>query len=100
MHTYQAHLASKGVASVPLNQIDFALRFFYGYGVTLGELTISEGIAYAREPSMVFVADETMRFLEAVSSLKFTPHPRAALAPNATQERTGCKRADPPRETA
>ena len=48
-----------------------ALRFFYG--VTLGQDTIPERIPYAREPRtlpVVLSADEVVRFLEAVSSLK------------------------------
>ena len=71
VRTYQVHLASKGVAWGSLNQVVCALRFFYG--VTLGELTIPERIAYAREPRklpVVLSADEVVRFLEAVSSLK------------------------------
>ena len=53
-----------------------ALRFFYG--VTLGMAEIPERIAYAREPRrlpVVLSADEVVRFLEAVPSLKA----RAAL---------------------
>src|SRR6516162_4916556 len=38
VRAYQAHLASKGVAWGPLNQVVCALRFFYG--VTLGQATI------------------------------------------------------------
>jgi len=71
VRAYQVHLASKGVAWASLNQVVCALRFFYG--VTLGELTIPERIAYAREPGklpVVLSADEVVRFLEAVSSLK------------------------------
>jgi len=71
VRAYQVHLASKGVAWASLNQVVCALRFFYG--VTLGELTIPERIAYAREPRklpVVLSADEVVRFLEAVSSLK------------------------------
>ena len=48
-----------------------ALRFFYG--VTLGQDTVPERIAYAREPSklpVVLSADEVVRFLEAIPSLK------------------------------
>ena len=48
-----------------------ALRFFYG--VTLGQATVPERIAYAREPSklpVVLSADEVVRFLEAIPSLK------------------------------
>ena len=65
------HLASKGVAWASVNQAVCALRFFYG--VTLGEQTIPERIAYAREPRklpVVLSADEVVRFLELVSSLK------------------------------
>ena len=71
MRAYQVHLASKGVAWGSLNQVVCALRFFYG--VTLGEATIPERIAYAREPRKlptVLSADEVVRFLESVSSLK------------------------------
>jgi integrase/recombinase XerD len=71
VRAYQVHLASKGVAWGSLNQVVCALRFFYG--VTLGQATIPERIAYAREPRKlptVLSADEVVRFLEAVSSLK------------------------------
>jgi integrase/recombinase XerD len=71
VRAYQAHLASKGVAWGSLNQVVCALRFFYG--VTLGQGTIPERIAYAREPRKlptVLSADEVVRFLESVSSLK------------------------------
>ena len=59
-----------------LNQTLCALRFFYG--VTLGHGEIPERIPYAREPRklpVVLNADEVVRFLEAVPSLKT----RAAL---------------------
>ena len=65
-----------GISWPSLNQIVCALRFFYG--VTLGQATIPERIAYAREPQklpVVLSADEVVRFLEAVPSLKT----RAAL---------------------
>ena len=71
VRAYQVHLASKGVAWGSLNLVVCALRFFYG--VTLGEATIPERIAYAREPRKlptVLSADEVVRFLESVSSLK------------------------------
>jgi len=71
VRAYQVHLASKGVAWASLNQVVCALRFFYG--VTLGQDAIPERIAYAREPrklAVVLSADEVVRFLEAVSSLK------------------------------
>ena len=48
-----------------------ALRFFYG--VTLRQPTVPERIAYAREPNklpVVLSADEVVRFLEAIPSLK------------------------------
>ena len=71
VRAYQVHLASKGVAWGSLNQVVCALRFLYG--VTLGQGTIPERIAYAREPRKlptVLSADEVVRFLELVSSLK------------------------------
>ena len=69
--TYQVHLASQGIAWATLNQTVAALRFFYG--VTLDRPEIPERIAYAREPRrlpVVLSADEVVRFLEAVPSLK------------------------------
>jgi integrase/recombinase XerD len=71
VRAYQVHLISKGVSWASLNQVVCALRFFYG--VTLGCDSIPERIAYAREPRKlpaVLSADEVVRFLEAVSSLK------------------------------
>jgi integrase/recombinase XerD len=71
VRTYQVHLASQGIAWATLNQTVAALRFFYG--VTLGRPEIPERIAYAREPRrlpVVLSADELVRFLEAVPSLK------------------------------
>ncbi|MGE5269984.1 MAG: tyrosine-type recombinase/integrase [Thiohalocapsa sp.] len=71
VRTYQVHLASTGVAWGSLNQVVCALRFFYG--VTLDQATIPERIPYAREPRKlptVLSAEEVVRFLEAVSSLK------------------------------
>ena len=76
VRTFQVHLASQGVAWASLNQTVAALRFFYG--VTLGLAEVPERIAYAREPRrlpVVLGADEVVRFLEAVPSLKA----RAAL---------------------
>src|SRR6202795_5169072 len=73
---FQVHLVSTGISWPALNQIVCALRFFYG--VTLGEALIPERIPYAREPRklpVVLSADEVVRFLEAVPSLKS----RAAL---------------------
>ena len=71
VRAYQAHLISKGISWASLNQVVCALRFFYG--VTLGCDSIPERIAYARQPRKlpaVLSADEVVRFLEAVSSLK------------------------------
>jgi integrase/recombinase XerD len=65
------HLTSKGFAWSSLNQTVCALRFFYG--VTQGQSTIVDRIPFAREPRKlptVLSADEVVRFLEAVSSLK------------------------------
>lgn len=73
---FQVHLVAKGVSWGALNQTVCALRFFYG--VTLGEATIPERIPYARTPRklpVILSADEVVRFLEAVASLKS----RAAL---------------------
>jgi len=71
IHAFQVHLVSTGISWPSLNQIVCALRFFYG--VTLRQDTIPERIPYAREPRklpLVLGADEVVRFLEAVSSLK------------------------------
>ena len=65
------HLVAKGISWSALNQTVCALRFFYG--VTLGHAEIPERIAYARLPRklpVVLSADEVVRFLEAVPSLK------------------------------
>ena len=71
VHAFQVHLISTGISWASLNQIVCALRFFYG--VTLRQDTIPERIPYARQPRklpVVLSADEVVRFLEAVSSLK------------------------------
>ena len=68
---YLVHLTSKGFAWSSLNQTVCALRFLYG--VTLAQTTIVDRISFAREPRKlptVLSADEVVRFLEAVSSLK------------------------------
>jgi hypothetical protein len=49
VHAFQVHLVATGISWPALNQIVCALRFFYG--VTLGQATVPERIAYAREPS-------------------------------------------------
>lgn len=71
VHAFQVHLVANGISWPALNQIVCALRFFYG--VTLGQPTVPERIAYAREPQklpVVLSADEVVRLLEAVPSLK------------------------------
>jgi site-specific recombinase XerD len=76
VRAFQVHLVSTGISWPALNQTVCALRFFYG--VTLGHDEIPERIPYAREPRklpVVLSADEVVRFLEAVPSLKT----RAAL---------------------
>jgi integrase/recombinase XerD len=76
VRAFQVHLISTGISWAALNQTVCALRFFYG--VTLGQAETPERIAYARRPRtlpVVLSADEVVRFLEAVPSLKT----RAAL---------------------
>jgi integrase/recombinase XerD len=76
VRAFQVHLVSAGISWPALNQTVCALRFFYG--VTLGHGEIPERIPYARQPRklpVVLSADEVVRFLEAVPSLKT----RAAL---------------------
>ena len=76
VRSFQVHLVSQGISWPALNQIVCALRFFYG--VTLDRAEIPERIVYARTPRKlpsILSADEVVRFLEAVPSLKT----RAAL---------------------
>jgi site-specific recombinase XerD len=76
VRAFQVHLVATGISWPALNQTVCALRFFYG--VTLGAAEIPERIPYAREPRklpVVLGADEVVRFIEAVPSLKT----RAAL---------------------
>ena len=71
VRAYQVHLAAQKRSWSHINQASCALRFFYG--VTLGQATVPERIAYARQPSklpVVLSADEVVRFLEAIPSLK------------------------------
>jgi site-specific recombinase XerD len=73
---FQVHMVSRGVSWASLNQAVCAMRFFYG--VTLGRPDLPERIVYARKPKalpVVLSADEVVRFLEAVPSLRS----RAAL---------------------
>jgi len=76
VRAFQVYLVSQGISWPSLNQTACALRFFYG--VTLNRGEIPERIAYARMPRKlpaILSADEVVRFLEAVPSLKA----RAAL---------------------
>jgi site-specific recombinase XerD len=76
VRAFQVYLVSRGISWPSLNQTVCALRFFYG--VTLNRSEIPERIAYAREPRklpVILGANEVVRFLEAVASLKT----RAAL---------------------
>jgi site-specific recombinase XerD len=71
VRAFQVNLVAQGVSWSALNQTVCALRFFYG--VTLGRAGVPERIAYARQPRalpVVLSADEVVRFLEAVPSLK------------------------------
>jgi integrase/recombinase XerD len=71
VRSFQVHLVSQGISWPALNQTVCALRFFYG--VTLDRAEIPERIVYARTPRKlpaILGADEVVRFLEAVPSLK------------------------------
>jgi integrase/recombinase XerD len=76
VRAFQVYLVAGGISWPALNQTVCALRFLYG--VTLRQSDLPERIPYAREPQklpVVLGADEVVRFLEAVPSLKS----RAAL---------------------
>ena len=76
VRAFQVHLVGGGLSWPALNQTVCALRFLDG--VTLARADLPERIAHAREPQklpVVLGADEVVRLLEAVSSLKA----RAAL---------------------
>lgn len=76
VRAWQVYLVAQGISWPSLNQKVCALRFFYG--ITMGRNEMPERIAYAREPRklpVILSADEVVRFLEAVPSLKT----RAAL---------------------
>jgi len=81
VRTFQVHLVAAGVSWAALNQTVCALRFFYG--VTLNQPELPERIPYARQPRslpVVLGADEVVRFLEAVPSLKTRTALTAAYA--------------------
>ncbi|MGL4437706.1 MAG: tyrosine-type recombinase/integrase [Bosea sp. (in: a-proteobacteria)] len=71
VRSFQVHLVSQGISWPALNQTVWALRFFYG--VTRDRAEIPERIVEARTPRKlpaILGADEAVRFLEAVPSLK------------------------------
>ena len=71
VRAFQVYLVSRGVSWGALNQTVCALRFFCG--VTLDCAVIPERISYARTPRKlpeILSANEVVRFLEAVPSLK------------------------------
>jgi len=71
VRAFQVHLVAGGMSWPALNQTVCALRFLYG--VTLGQADLPERIPHARERRklpVVLGADEVVRFLEAVPSLK------------------------------
>jgi site-specific recombinase XerD len=71
VRAFQVHLVSKNISWGSLNQMVCALRFFYGITLGRGELPLR--IPYARDPQklpVVLSADEMVRFLESVPSLK------------------------------
>jgi integrase len=81
VRAFKVYLVSKNISWRALNQIVCALRFFYG--ITLEQSDIPERIVYARTPNklpMILSADEVVRFLEAVPSLKARTALTAAYA--------------------
>jgi site-specific recombinase XerD len=81
VRAFQVYLVSQGISWPALNQTVCALRFFYG--VTLDRAEIPERIVYARTPRKlpaILSADEVVRFLEAVPSLKARTALTAAYA--------------------
>ena len=71
VRAYQIHLASSGISWAGFNTAVSALRFFYG--VTLGRAAMVERIPHARKQQqlpVILSAEEVVRFLAAVPSLK------------------------------
>jgi len=71
VRSFQLHLVSQGISWPALNQTVCPLRF--SHGVTMDCAEIPERIIYARTPRKlptILGADEVVRFLEAVPSLK------------------------------
>jgi site-specific recombinase XerD len=72
VRAFQVHLVGSGMSWQGLNQTVCALRFFYR--VTLGRADVPERIVHAREPRklpVILGADEVVRFLAAVSDVKY-----------------------------
>ena len=99
VRAFQVFLVSQKISWPALNQTVCALRFFYG--VTLNRPEIPERIAYAREPRklpVILSADEVVRFLEAVPSLKTrtaltTAYAAGLRASEAVSLKVACSRA-------
>jgi integrase/recombinase XerD len=69
--SFQVHLVAQGISCPALNQTVCVLRFFYG--MTLDGAGLHERMVYARTPRKlpaILSADEIVRFLVAVRSLK------------------------------
>src|SRR3954470_5870192 len=82
VRAFQVHLVAGGVSWSALNQTVCALRFLYG--VTLCRPDLPERIPHARKPRklpVVLSADEVVRFLGAVPSLKCRAALRSAESP-------------------
>ena len=91
VRTFQVHLVAGGISWPALNQTVCALRFLYG--VTLRQSDLPERIPYAREPQklpVVLGADEVVRFLEAVPSLKSRAALTTAYAAGFRASETAC----------
>ena len=76
VRAFRVYLVSQGISWPALNQTVCALRFFYSGTLDRGELP--ERIVYARTPRKlptILSADEVVRFLEAVPSLKASTPP-------------------------
>ena len=64
VRAFQVYLVATGISWPALNQIVCALRFFYG--VTLGQATVPQRIAYARDG--IPIAAELMRRLNKLAA--------------------------------
>jgi site-specific recombinase XerD len=100
VRAYQIHLIATGTSSAGFNVAVSALRFFYG--VTLGRSTMVERVPYAhkqRQLPVILSADEVVRFLAAVPSLK---HRTALMTAYAAGLRVSevVRRAPAPRQLA